>query len=145
MPTDEKIEKEHQKYESKASGYAKDPAKAQNLLKEAMNKANKSRGALADTWDKLQLFFEMIRMWIKGEYRKIPTRSLITILAAIIYFVSPIDIIPDFIIGLGLVDDAAVIVYAFKQISSDIDKFKAWKAAQDHVFIDPNKPGSIKQ
>ncbi|PLR76089.1 methyltransferase type 11 [Bacillus sp. V3-13] len=144
MPTDEKVEKELQKYESKAGGYAKDPAKARNLLKEAMNKANRSKGALAETWDKLQLFFDMIRMWIKGEYR-LPTRSLITILAVIIYFVSPIDIIPDFIIGLGLVDDAAVIAYAFKQISADLEKFKAWKAAQTHVFVDPNKPGSIKQ
>ncbi|MEH7356902.1 DUF1232 domain-containing protein, partial [Neobacillus drentensis] len=64
---------------------------------------------------------------IKGEYREIPKGSIIMIIATIIYFVSPVDFIPDFIVGLGLFDDAAVIGFAIKQISSDLEKFKDWK------------------
>lgn len=127
MAKDKDYEKGYKKYESKANDYMNDKEKADGLLKEAMKKANNKKGALSEVWEKLQLLFDIFRAWIKGDYKEIPTKSIIMIIAGILYFVSPIDLIPDFIVGLGLVDDAAVIGFVIKSISDDLESFKEWK------------------
>ena len=48
----------------------------------------------------------------------------------IIYFVSPIDLIPDVIAGIGFIDDAAVIGLVVMQIKADLDNFLAWEITQ---------------
>ncbi|WP_075981264.1 YkvA family protein [Bacillus massilinigeriensis] len=127
MKDKENFEQGYKKYESKAKEYMDDKEKADDLLKKAMGKAKDKKSALGEVWEKLQLLFEIFRAWIKGEYKEIPKGSIIMIIATIIYFVSPVDLVPDFIAGLGLLDDAAVIGFAIKQISGDLEKFKVWK------------------
>jgi uncharacterized membrane protein YkvA (DUF1232 family) len=122
-----KIEQGYKKFEAKAKEYVKRPEKTDILLKDASKKAHDKKGSLTEIWDNLQLLFDLVGAWRRGEYRKIPTGSIVTIIAAIIYFVSPIDLIPDFLIGLGIVDDAVVFGFVLKQITTDLEKFKIWK------------------
>ncbi|NKE08324.1 MULTISPECIES: YkvA family protein [Mesobacillus] len=122
-----KLEEGYKKFESKAKEYMNKPEKTDVLLKDAGKKADQNKGALAEIWDNLQLLFDLVGAWRRGEYRQIPTRSILTIIASIIYFVSPIDLVPDFLIGLGIVDDAAVIGFVLKQISVDLESFRIWK------------------
>jgi uncharacterized membrane protein YkvA (DUF1232 family) len=49
---------------------------------------------------------------------------------ALLYILMPLDALPDFILGFGLIDDAAVFGYALKLISDDIRKFAAWQEAK---------------
>lgn len=58
--------------------------------------------------------------YVKGEYTEIPLASVIGIIAALIYFFSPVDLIPDCIPGIGLLDDAAVIGIAIKAVDNDL-------------------------
>jgi uncharacterized membrane protein YkvA (DUF1232 family) len=44
--------------------------------------------------------------------------------ATILYFLTPIDLIPDFIIGLGYLDDAALIGWTMNAVKSDVDAFR---------------------
>ncbi len=122
-----KIEEGYKKFEAKAKEYINRPEKTDELLRDASKKADDKKGALGEIWDNLQLLFDLVGAWRRGEYRKIPTRSIVTIIASIIYFVSPIDLVPDFLIGLGLVDDAAVIGFVIRQITADLEKFRIWK------------------
>ncbi|KAB8137553.1 DUF1232 domain-containing protein [Gracilibacillus oryzae] len=122
----------YKKYLSKAKEYFQNKEKSGELLSEATIKADSKQGRLEQTWDKLQLLFEVFQAWIKGEYKEIPKGSIITIIATIIYFVAPIDMVPDFILGLGFFDDAAVIGFAIKQISKDLEKFKEWKMTRSN-------------
>jgi len=122
-----KLEEGYKKFESKAREYIKKPEKTDILLKDAGKKADDHKGSLAEIWDNLQLLFDLVGAWRRGEYRKIPTRSIVTIIATIIYFVSPIDLVPDFLLGLGIVDDAAVIGFVLKQITVDLERFRIWK------------------
>ncbi|WP_226675655.1 YkvA family protein [Mesobacillus jeotgali] len=124
-----KLEEGYKKFESKAKEYIKKPEKTDVLLKDAGKKADDHKGSLAEIWDNLQLLFDLVGAWRRGEYRKIPTRSIVTIIASIIYFVSPIDLVPDFLIGLGIVDDAAVIGFVLKQISVDLERFRIWRVS----------------
>ena len=130
MTDSKEYEQGYKKYESKAKEYMEDKQKAEGLLKDAIKKADIKKGKLGEAWEKLQLLFEVFRAWIKGEYKEIPKGSIIMIIATIIYFVSPVDLVPDFIVGFGLIDDAAVIGFAIKQITKDLEKFKIWKSSQ---------------
>lgn len=108
----------------KAKEYSKDKKKAKKLLDEAVKKANK-KGPLEEIWGNVQLLFGLIRDWISGDYKDIPVGSIIVIIIGLLYFVSPVDIIPDFLPG-GLVDDALVLGLVIKQVKSDLDKYKDW-------------------
>lgn len=119
-------------FEKKAERIISNTEKTSKLITEAIDKVNKiSNGPVEEVWENLLIFFDLMRDWLKGNYKNIPLGSLIMILASIIYFVSPFDIIPDFIIGLGYVDDLSIISYTFRQIQTDIDKYKVWKSVRD--------------
>ena len=131
---DELLEKGQNTYINKAKGLIANPQKILGLVNIAIKKANDKKGNLGEVWDKLQLFFELVIAYSKGEYKNISTSTLITIIGAILYFVSPLDLVPDFIIGLGILDDAAVIGYTVKKISAELDHFNHWKKTktQEH-------------
>lgn len=109
---------------AKAKDYSKDKKKVKKLLDEAIEKA-KQKGPLAEIWENLQLLFGIVKDWISGDYKEIPIGSIIAIIIGLLYFVSPIDIIPDFLPG-GLIDDAFVLGLIIKQVKSDLDKYKEW-------------------
>jgi len=114
-------------YKAKANQYLKDKKKSLGLLNEALQKATTHRSALGETWEKLQLLFGVLRDWINGNYKEMPTRSLLMIVLGIVYFVSPIDAIFDYIPFAGLVDDAAVVGFVISQVSVDLERYKLWK------------------
>jgi len=55
---------------------------------------------------------------------------MVLVTVGILYFVMPIDLIPDFIPVVGFVDDAGVIWAVVKQIKTDLDNFLAWEITQ---------------
>ena len=69
----------------------------------------------------------LIRAYANGSYREIPVASLLMVLVAVIYFVSPIDLIPDFIPVAGYIDDALVVSLAINQVKIDLDAFMQWE------------------
>jgi uncharacterized membrane protein YkvA (DUF1232 family) len=72
----------------------------------------------------------LIRAYHRGEYRDISPRNLLTLVAAIIYFVSPFDVIPDWVPVFGHIDDAFVVTLALKSIQGDLDTFMAWETSK---------------
>lgn len=50
------------------------------------------------------------------------------IAGALLYFLSPIDFIPDSIPGIGYVDDAAVVLACLKLVQSDVDEYREWQS-----------------
>ena len=71
--------------------------------------------------------FEMIKLWSQGDYQDISKKSVIMVIAAIIYFVAPLDAVPDFLFGWGYLDDLAVLRLVFSQLKLETEKFKQWK------------------
>lgn len=61
---------------------------------------------------------------------KTPTRVRAILLAALAYFIFPIDVIPDFLLGLGFTDDMAVLATAYGLISQHIKEEHFDKAAE---------------
>ncbi|RDU38354.1 methyltransferase type 11 [Neobacillus piezotolerans] len=119
------------KYKKEAQSYYDNPEQTDSLLNRAFGKADKNRNSLGFSWKKLQLLFELARAWAKGEYKDVSKGTILAVIGAIIYFVSPVDIIPDFLLGLGLVDDAAVLALSWNRITKDLEKFSTWKNTID--------------
>ncbi|KPZ19636.1 hypothetical protein ALO56_101159 [Pseudomonas viridiflava] len=46
------------------------------------------------------------------------------------YFLSPLDAIPDWIPGLGMFDDIAVLAWVMKHLTDELDAFRAWRDQQ---------------
>jgi len=137
-PTKKQIAKAIEQTRSKAEEYARDPKKAKKLLDDAVKKAKSyqiNRGPLAEVWSYLTSLFRLLRAYVKGEYRDIPWGSIVLVIVAIIYFVSPIDLIPD-VLPAGLIDDAAVIAFVVKQIKADLDQFLTWEVERVSVEDD---------
>lgn len=69
----------------------------------------------------------MLGDYVTGKYKEIPFATMLGIVVALAYFLSPIDIVPDFIPVAGLLDDAAVIGFAIQAAHNDIAEYKEWK------------------
>ena len=86
-----------------------------------------SNGPLGKYIEDVKLLFSIIADYVKGNYKKIPFWSIASIVAALAYVLSPVDLIPDFIPGIGLVDDALVVAICLKMIEQDLQNYKVWK------------------
>lgn len=114
---------------AKAERYLKHPAEVTKLLNAAFKKATakKSVGSLAaEAWENLQLLSRMIKAAVAGDYKGIPATTLVGGVAVLIYFITPIDLIPDFIPVIGLLDDASLLAWFMTSIKTELDRYKEW-------------------
>ncbi len=119
-------------FESRAGDYLADPDKTRKLLDAAHRKGEHS-SVLEVMWDDLQVLFRMIRAYVDGNYRTIPWIAVLTATAAVLYFVSPVDFVPEFLIGIGLLDDAAVLAWTLRAIQGALNEFREWEKNQPAV------------
>lgn len=115
---------------TRAEELIKDKEKTRQVLQDAVNKSREVQGPLQKVWQELTLMFGIVADWISGEYREVPTGSIVAIVAALVYFLSPIDAIPDFIPIVGYIDDVFVIGLVVAQVHSDLEKYRLWKDSQ---------------
>ncbi|UYW01719.1 DUF1232 domain-containing protein [Flavobacterium agricola] len=73
-----------------------------------------------------RLLIAMFKDGISGVY-SISGLTLATLAGAILYVVSPIDAVPDFIPFVGWLDDVAVITFVLANLNSEISKYKKFK------------------
>jgi uncharacterized membrane protein YkvA (DUF1232 family) len=123
----------------KAGRYARNSAKLFSLLQQVISKTNRIDGGpstLAQFRRQLLLLKRLIQAYARGEYKALPWKSLILTVAVLLYFVSPIDVIPDFLPLVGFADDIALVMWLFKTLSADIARFEAWETAQQTAVAD---------
>ncbi len=113
--------------EKKAAEIVSNNNKLLTLLARAKDKAIENKGRVDGFWGQLFSLLRLVHAWINGDYRVIPINSTLIIVAAVIYFVNPFDLIPDFIPVIGYLDDASIIAFVMKSVKGDIDKFIEWE------------------
>ena len=74
---------------------------------------------------------DMLSDTINGVYKNAPYSSLVMIAIAIIYAVSPFDILHDAIPFLGILDDVAILKAVLNTIKNDLDSYTSWKDIQE--------------
>ncbi len=74
-----------------------------------------------------KIFIRMVKAYANGSYREVPLKSIVIVVAALLYFVMPLDLIADFIPVTGFVDDFAVILWVYRHLQVEIDAFVVWE------------------
>lgn len=98
-----------------------------NNIMDNVNLKSMKVGKVSELIDEIKLLGSMIVDYKDGKYRKIPKSSIILIIAGFIYFLSPVDLIPDFILGLGYLDDVAVFNFILAKLITEIENYRQWK------------------
>ncbi|MEW5974938.1 MAG: YkvA family protein [Acidobacteriota bacterium] len=124
-----------------AERYAHDKTKTRQLLSEVLEKAYRHRGQIQKFWHDLMSVCRMIKVWARGEYRAVSWKTIILSLAAVIYFLNPMDIAPDFIPGVGYLDDAVVLGYVISSIRADLERFLRWEEENPESRSEPEFTG----
>ena len=103
-----------------------DPDRIEALLRQLEEKL-KGIPRVGEKLSHVPVLISLIRSYIRKEYPQLPLQSAIGILAGLIYVLSPVDLIPDAIPVIGMVDDAAVIAFVWKMVEADVAEYQAWR------------------
>ena len=98
--------------------------------REKIEKKFKSEGPLGRFVADAKLMFALVRDYANGSYRRVPFWTIAAIVAALLYVLSPIDLIPDFIPIIGYVDDALVVSACLAMVKQDLHAYRNWKMEQ---------------
>ena len=117
-------------YISKAKKIINDDEKLKKLIEDVLKKLKEissDKKISAKLNDSLRLFIRIINAYTSKEYTYVPWKTICLIVAGLIYFIYPVDLIPDFIPVSGLIDDIALIAWIYESIQDDIDNFLEWE------------------
>lgn len=80
-----------------------------------------------ELWGYFQAMLRLIRAYYRGHYRAISVANLVMIVGAIIYVLNPWDLIPDWLPGIGFLDDATILAFAVQKTREALDDFMTWE------------------
>lgn len=80
--------------------------------------------------DDLNLLLGLCAAWWRGEYRAVGRQALLSVVAALLYFLAPLDMVPDWLPGAGLLDDLAVLAWVMRTWAAELDAYRAWREAR---------------
>ena len=123
----------------KAAGIAADPKKISELISsvsDKMSDMDENKKRVSGFFDKIRTLLRMLRSYINGEYRQIPWKSLLMIIGSLLYFLMPLDLIPDFIPVTGFADDISIIFLVFNGINEDIEAFLDYERSKGSNVTD---------
>lgn len=112
------------KWMQKAKEFLNDKIKLQKLLANVQEYAEKK--GLSSVKGTLLLMYDCLKDIASGKYKDYDIAKITLIVAALVYVVTPIDIIPDILLG-GLIDDANVLMWALGEANIELEKYKAYK------------------
>ncbi|MCP9455273.1 MAG: YkvA family protein [Nitrospira sp.] len=78
-------------------------------------------------WYDLPLLIRLLKAWESGSYPGLSARTLMVVAGALLYLLSPVDLVPDFIPGLGVIDDLTVLALVLQSLAQDLAAFRIWE------------------
>ena len=118
------------KMKSRAQKIVQDHDELKKLLEKTNKKledAQEDDSLMQKIKDYLKLVMRMITSYLNGSYNDTPWQTILMMVAGLLYFITPLDAIPDFIPIGGLLDDATVLVWLGRCFRDDISRFKNWE------------------
>lgn len=86
----------------------------------------------------IKLYFQMLGDIFTGKYKKVPMGTIAAIVGTLLYVLSPIDLIPDFLPG-GYLDDAGIVALCLNFTKQDIEEYKKFKSTCSAWFKNDKK------
>lgn len=125
---EEKLKSENEKYT---------PRNEEEIKEKVIGKEDKLNALFSNVkklkpyWDDFKTIISMIKDWVLGKYKETPFATIASLSGVLIYILTPLDLIADFIPILGYMDDAALLGLAIKLAAKDIEKYREWKNVID--------------
>ena len=79
-----------------------------------------------DAKEDIILLIDYITDVAKGNYTDYNVNRLLIVIAALLYVIDPIDMVPDFIVG-GFLDDVTVIGWAITKVAQELEDYKLYR------------------
>ncbi|HSJ69991.1 MAG TPA: YkvA family protein [Anditalea sp.] len=116
-------------FEDRAQTIAQSKTKLNYLLHSVSEKLQKfaENPQVRELTEHVEVLYRMVKAHINGTYTGLSSRSVGLIALGLIYFITPVDLIPDFIPFIGYVDDMSVLLAVGKSLQTDIVKFRVWE------------------
>lgn len=96
-------------------------------VKEKIDQINHDADERTSFVYQLQVIIRMLKAHYSGEYRAFSVSTIFALVFALVYFITPMDLIPDFIPALGFTDDISLVYMVVRSAAEDISKFKDWE------------------
>jgi uncharacterized membrane protein YkvA (DUF1232 family) len=96
----------------------------------AVTHKGEGRARFSRLRDDLSLFQGLCAAWWRGEYRAIAPQALLAVVAALVYFLVPLDMVPDWLLGVGLLDDLAVLAWVLRTWDGELQAYRDWRETQ---------------
>lgn len=77
----------------------------------------------------VKIFIRMIKAHFSGQY-KIAFGTLGLIVLAMVYFLSPVDLIPDFLGFFGFADDLSIVLAVYAKVKDEVESFLDWEKSR---------------
>ncbi|MFT4833568.1 MAG: uncharacterized membrane protein YkvA (DUF1232 family) [Marinoscillum sp.] len=107
--------------------------RAQTLLSEVKTKLERIKDSSEERSTFIYQILVVVRMLkahFNHEYKAFSTTTIFTLVFGLVYFITPIDLIPDFIPVLGFTDDISLLFMIFKNLALDISNFIDWEKGE---------------
>ena len=114
----------------KAEDMVNNPEGIKGLLAKALSILQKNPGNLKGFIQDIGNLIRLIRAYFNGTYTEISPTALVMIIAGLIYLVNPFDVVPDFLLGIGFLDDATVLGFVILKTKNEIQRFVDWEMQQ---------------
>lgn len=121
------------RYRRKAQRLVKDSRGLQQVCWETVEKAGRHKSSLGSIFDELMALARLVRSWASGEYRQVSAQTKLLVVGGLLYFLSPVDLVPDFLAGLGLLDDAVLLGWIASSLRHELELFRQWEAARNEL------------
>ena len=126
--SERKLKKSLNENKEKAKAFLDDDEKMENLFQE-FEKKLRLIPKIGKRASDVAVLLSMLRAYIKKQYTDVSIATILATVAGLIYVVNPMDVVPEYIIGFGIVDDAAVIGIILQAMHMDLNKYKKWQKA----------------
>jgi len=126
--SERKLLKSLNENKEKAKAFLDDDEKIEGLLRDFEEKL-KLIPKIGGQASQIAVLISLIRAYAKKQYTDVSIGTILLSIACLIYVVNPLDLIPDYVFGVGLIDDAAAIGLVLQAIHMDLDKYKRWQIA----------------
>lgn len=124
---EEIAQKEYEKGFKEAEKLLENPDKLEVFLQKLERKL-KVLPVVGTTFAIVPAMISLVRSYIKKEYTEVPLGTIVGIISALIYILSPIDLVPDVVPGAGYIDDAAILLACLKTgAADDIKDYQKWR------------------
>ena len=111
----------------RAGGIVAKPYLIYNVAKESLEKSGKDsslRGMAEEGIASVGRLARLIKAYAAGDYRGVSKKNIILVVAGLLYFVSPLDLIPDALPFVGFLDDITIIGFVLSSLGDELLKFE---------------------